>query len=188
MRAKNACPELAFVGEKHAASLRAALSVLLCAGVLTGCGEIAFKRGSGPDGFAADRRACQSRNDDPQAVRACLAQAGWHVTDMDPGPSPPPPASPAPVTAPPTPVAAPASPMTEQAASPPPSAPAGKNLAVGGWWKFGAGAADLQSAATTCVAKLGPANAPEPGYHSVTPALYACLRASGWHGLARPGG
>jgi hypothetical protein len=104
---------------------------------------------------------------------------------MDAGPAPVPPPT---ETAPPTSVAAPAPSLPDQAASPPPSAPAAKILVVGGWWKFGAGTADLQSDATGCVAKLGPANAPEPGYHSVTPALYACLRASGWHGLARPGG
>jgi hypothetical protein len=162
-----------------------ALPLFLCVAGLTGCGEIAFKRGSGPDGFAADRTTCQARNTDPAAVHACLARAGWHVTDLDPAPAPQPP-SPAPEAAP---RAAPTSPpKPDQAASPPPSEPATTNLVIGGWWKFGAGAADLQSDATGCVARLGPANAPEPGYHSVTPALYACLRASGWHGLARPGG
>jgi hypothetical protein len=103
----------------------------------------------------------------------------------------------APVSAPPrpvpfSPVAAPqaaaardipAPDISSQPAPPPP--PSTKPLVVGGWWKFGAGTADLQSAADACTAKLDPADAPGAGLHSVTPALYGCLRGGGWHGLAR---
>lgn len=154
--------------------------VVLCAGALTGCGSIAFKRGSGPDSLAADRQACQARDPDPTRVRACLSGAGWKITDLDPA-SPPSAAVPTPQPAPSSPAqAAPMPAAGVQAAAPT------RILRVGGWWKFDADAADLQSAAGACVAKLGPANAPGAGYHSVTPAFYACLRGAGWHGLARP--
>lgn len=148
--------------------------LLLYTVALSACADIAFKRGSGPDAFAADRQACQSRNANPDSVRTCLAAAGWHITGLDPATSPA-----APELAPPR---APTPP-----AEPAPSAPAPtQTLHVGGWWKFGAGAADLQTAANACVAKLGPTNTPDAGYHTITPALYACLRTSGWHGLAHP--
>jgi hypothetical protein len=170
--------------------LGVAASVLICAGALTGCGEIAFKRGSGPDAFAADRRHCQSQNADPAAVHACLAQAGWHVTDMESSAASANGTAVAAATVPTQ--AAPALPPVSAAPSiqppdalPPSPSASATALSVGGWWKYGAGAADLHAAADACVAKLGPANAPDKGYHTVTPALYACLRGSGWHGIAR---
>jgi hypothetical protein len=160
-------------------------SLCICVGGLTGCSEIAFKRGSGPDSFAADREACQARNKDPAAVHACLSEAGWHVAEADPAPAI---AAPAPASSQ---ASAPSQTVASlQAAMPPQPVPApqeAKTLIVGGWWKFGGGAADLQSAVAACVAGLGPGNAPDAGYHTVTPALYACLRARGWHGVARPG-
>lgn len=161
------------------------------AGGLTGCGEIAFKRGSGPDAFADDRRRCQSENADPAAVRACLAQAGWHVTDMEAGAAPvAAPAAPPPMTVavPPAPpvVAVPAVAAPDGVVPPPPATP--KILIVGNWWRIGSGVADLHATGDSCVAKLGPADAPDAGYHRVTPGFYACLRAGGWHGQARAGG
>ncbi len=162
--------------------------VVACASSLAGCGEIAFKRGSGPDALAADRRSCQGQNSDPAAVRACLAQAGWHVADIEPGAapaaaaSPPPPQSPTATS--PGAIAAPAS--SQPAAAPRPATP--KTLIVGNWWRIGTGSADLHAAGDACVAKLGPSNAPDAGYHTVTPEFYACMRSAGWHGPARAGG
>jgi hypothetical protein len=155
-------------------------ALLLYTGALSGCADIAFKRGSGPDAFAADRQACQTRNANPDAVRTCLAAAGWHITDLDPATSPAPPPLAPPQPAEPAP-SAPAQPTP----APPPPTPT-KTLHVGGWWKFGAGAADLQTAANACVKKLGPANTPDAGYHTITPPLYACLGTHGWHALAHP--
>jgi len=157
----------------------------ICVGGLSGCSEIAFKRGSGPDAFAADREACQARDKDPAAVRACLSAAGWHVAEADPAPTV---AAPAPVVQTPAASQVSAPSQTVAPSRPVPAPPDAKTLSVGGWWKFGAGAADLQSAVAACVAGLGPGNAPDAGYHTVTPAVYACLRARGWHGVARPGG
>lgn len=161
------------------------------AGGLTGCGEIAFKRGSGPDAFAADRRRCQSENADPAAVRACLAQAGWHLTNMQAG------AAPAPALSAPAPQSAPAASVVAAVPAaagpggvvmptPPPAIP--KTLVVGNWWRIGTGGSDLHAAGDACVARLGSSDAPDAGYHTVTPAFYACLRAAGWHGQARTGG
>jgi hypothetical protein len=166
---------------------RIAALAVLCAVALTGCGEIAFRRGSGPDAFAADRQACQARDPAPDSVRACLSQAGWTVTNLEPAT---PPASaeppPAPATAAAThvePATAPDQRMQSAVVHAPPH-----TILVGSWWKFGAGTADLRSTVDACVAKLGPANAPDAGLHSVTPALFACLRGGGWHGFARPSG
>jgi hypothetical protein len=164
--------------------------------VLAGCGEVAFKRGSGADAFAADRASCRAQNPDPAAIHACLSQKGWHVAelDSDTGPAAPTPAmsskaveTPAPQTAQlssggqPAPVA-PVPPPTPAAAV----TPSGK-ISVGSWWKFGSGAANLNDDVTACVAVLGPANQPDTGYHLVTRALYKCLAAHGWHGIGHPG-
>jgi hypothetical protein len=67
-------------------------------------------------------------------------------------------------------------------ASSAPAARSGK-IAVGSWWKFGAGAADLHAAAEACATNLGLADRPDAGYHLVTPALFACLGTHGWHGI-----
>jgi hypothetical protein len=174
---------------QHALWCAALLNI--CVGGLTGCSEIAFKRGSGPDAFAADREACQARDKDPAAVHACLSEAGWHVAEADPAQAI---AAPAPVAQAPasSQASAPSQTLASLQAAPPPqpvpARPEAKTVIVGGWWKFGGGAADLQFAVAACVAGLGPASAPDVGYHTVTPTLYACLRASGWHGVARPGG
>jgi hypothetical protein len=151
---------------------------------LGSCGEVAFKRGSGPDAFAAARATCRDQNPEPAAEHACLSQAGWHVTSLG--------AEPAAVASPPTenpasPGVAPAVPgpaVVSVPPAPPPAPPVGK-IAVGSWWKFGAGDADLHAAADACAAGLGPGDQPAPGYHVVTRALYACLRSHGWHGLGQ---
>jgi hypothetical protein len=162
---------------------RAAFAIL-CLPAVTGCDEIAFKRGSGPDAFVAARAACREQNAEPAAIRACLSQAGWHVAALDaaayqtvPAPRP---VAPDETSAPSVPVEAsgPASPVPAQAV------PSG-TLSIGSWWKFGAGAADLRAAAEACAAGLSLSDRPEPGYHHVTPALYACLRDHGWHGIGR---
>ncbi len=164
----------------------------MCAGGLAACGEIAFKRGSGADAFAADRRRCRSEAADPASVNSCLTQAGWRVTELrTDAVSVPEPATPLPVTVPrPAPAASPAgaepaiaAPDKAATAVPPPVPP--KTLIVGNWWRIGTGAADLHAAGDACVAKLGPSDAPDAGYHTVTPALYACLRSAGWHGQVR---
>ncbi len=153
---------------------------------ITGCGDVAFKRGSGPDAFAAARTACRDQNADPAAVRVCLSQAGWTVADLDAGPAAEPP-GPVP---PPAPQAitgtAPLSPSVTAPANAPSKTPAPRGkIAIGSWWKFGAGAADLQATADACAARLGPDDRPDPGYHLVTRALYACLHDHGWHGVGR---
>jgi len=163
------------------APIRAAI-ILVCLGALAGCGDIAFKRGSGPDAFAADRQVCQSRNPESAAVRACLSEAGWHVTNLDPA-APPAQRPAVPVQSAP-PQSSPSIPAPAPNVQPPTTGPG--TLLVGGWWKFGASAADLKSASDACVAALGPSNLPGPGYHIVTRALYICLRSHGWHGLERP--
>jgi hypothetical protein len=158
-------------------------SAILVAGLTTlgGCGEVAFKRGSGADALAADHASCCAKNSDAGAVRACLSQKGWHVADLGPDAAPAaaaPSVAPAPLPAASLPKAPPAPivPVTQSAA------PGGK-ISVGSWFKFGGGSGELNDAIAACVAVLGPANQPAAGYHLVTAALYKCLGTHGWHGL-----
>lgn len=154
-----------------------ALTGLIC---LSACGQVAFRRGSGPDAFAQARAACRQPDQVAAAVRACLEKAGWTVADLNPDPAD----TPAPAASSAPPAASAASSAPAPAASGLPAAPTGK-IAVGGWWKLGGGAADLDAAAGACAAALGPEDQPAPGYHLVTRALYACLSRQGWHGFGR---
>jgi len=132
---------------------------------IAGCGQIAIKRGSGADALAADRASCREQNADPDAVRACLVAHGWHITDLNAAPATPPPA-----------------PAAKSNVRPPPL-PEPKEIHVGSWWHFGGGPADLHAAVDACVARLGPGEMPDAGYHNVSRALYACLSAAGWRRL-----
>jgi hypothetical protein len=147
---------------------------------LAGCGQIAIKRGSGADALMADRASCREQNADPAAVRACMVQHGWHITDLDGGPAAPP-AYPAAVTSQPAPAGA--SPAPAVTPPPPPPLPRVRGtdkIHVGTWWHFGAGPSDLSTAVDGCVGKLGAGSQPDAGYHTVTKALYECLSAEGW--------
>jgi len=161
---------------------------------LTGCGEVAFKRGSGSDAFTADQRRCRAENADPDAVRVCLAKLGWHVADLAPDGAPAAPDAPAAASPAISPPALPAQQSAAGAAaagpaappvSPPPARSPTALVPVGAWFKFGGGSGDLHDAVAACVAILGPDYAPAPGYHSVARALYACLGKHGWHGVGR---
>jgi hypothetical protein len=149
--------------------------------ILGGCGEMASKRGSGPDAFAAARATCRAHNADPSAFQACLSDAGWNVTELGGAPA----ATPVHTAPPDTRVrsTATAVPVTQfVGASSQPASPS-ERIAIGSWWKFGAGASDLRAGADACVARLGPADRPDPGFHFVTRALYTCLANDGWHGI-----
>jgi len=146
---------------------------------LTGCGQIAIKRGSGAEALAADRESCRAQDADPAAVRACLVAHGWQITVVKAGsvalPAYNPAAIPQPAPADASPV--PAAPLNLQV----PEAP--KEIHVGHWWHFGDGPADLHAAVKACVAKLGASDRPDGGYHTVSRAVYACLSAEGWRSL-----
>jgi hypothetical protein len=155
---------------------------------VAGCGQIAFKRGSGTDALMADRASCREQNPYPAAVRACMAQHGWHITDLNGEPAPAP-AYPALVAAQQAPDIAPSMPTPPGA---PPPAPelqplrGSDKIRVGSWWHVGGGAGDLHAAVDGCVSKLGPADQPDAGYHTVTRALYSCLAAQGWRKFGSP--
>jgi hypothetical protein len=152
---------------------------------LAGCGQIAVKRGSGADALMADRMSCREQNADPAAVKACMVQHGWHITDLDGAPAAAP-AYPSVVVAQPAPDRLPAVPA--QPGDPPPLPPlhGSDKIRVGSWWHVGGGAADLQAAVDGCVRKLGAADQPDAGYHTVTRALYGCLASQGWRKFGSP--
>jgi hypothetical protein len=165
-------------------SLITLLSVL----VLGGCGEFAYKTGAGADALAADREACRQAGGD---LKACMHDKGWSITDLS-GDDPPTPSTaqasptsaiiPAPATqsppgASPVPQTGSAVPVTPAPAAVDPTAP----VKMTAWVKFGGGGP--QDDIDACVAKLGPADAPDSVHHTVTRALLACMREKGWRGL-----
>jgi len=165
-------------------------AICLC---LAGCGEIAYKRGSGGDEFSVARRDCRQQSPDDAAYRDCLAKSGWSIADLDPsvktGPSSLPVSAPVPGASP----ASSGTPPVTGAASPSPALPSSVPddpnaiVSIGSWWKAGSGQAALQASVNDCVAVLGPSHQPDAAARKVTRALYLCLTDHGWHGLGHAG-
>lgn len=173
--------------------LRIGSAILVAVAAVGGCAEVAFKRGDGPDAFAAERASCSAQNPDPAAIRACLSREGWHVADLesDAAPAATAPAMPPAPRASSAVQAAQGAPAPSMPSMPMPQAvaqlaPSG-NVSVGSWWKFGGGSTGLSDAVAACVAQLGPDNQPDAGYHLVTRPLYTCLGKQGWHGIGHAG-
>jgi hypothetical protein len=157
---------------------------------LAGCGEIAFKRGSGSDDFSAARQHCRQQSQDEAAYSDCLAKGGWSFADLNASvkvdqaspavPAPVPGMSPAPSVA--SGIAS-----TSTSFQPPASESPRDVISVGSWWKAGGDRAALQASVNECVTLLGPDNRPDAAYRRVTRALYLCLTKRGWHVLGRAG-
>jgi len=157
---------------------------------LGGCGEVAFKRGSGGDEFSAARLACRQQSPDEAAYSACLASRGWSVADLDAAGVSSPPVS---TAVPGVSLASSVAPQVTAAASARPALASavpddpGAIISVGSWWKTGGDQAELQASVNDCVALLGSSHQPDAPYRRVTRALYACLNEHGWHGLGHAG-
>ncbi|HTJ97888.1 MAG TPA: hypothetical protein VL381_10495 [Rhodocyclaceae bacterium] len=158
---------------------------LLPALFLTACGgEISYKRGAGPDELAVNQQQCRSTND----YQACMESKGWTVHRIDER-------NPLAVFVPTQDVRVPndGSPYVKSSGGNMPANGVKENPAlppdpltkfnVSSWWKMGGGAGDLEAAKASCVAKLGPAHAPEEKSKLMTRGLILCLKEQGWYGL-----
>lgn len=182
-------------------------ATLLLSGLLSACGgEFAYKPGAGADALGQDKQACQKSG---QGYEACMQAKGWKVHKLDednplavyvPNTDPrgveqvyvvadKPVNTPAVVaggaggTATATTAAKPA--VVQAASAPEKKSPPDPmtQFNVSSWWKMGSGAADLKAATDVCVARLGPAHAPEIEKKLYTRGLILCLKEEGWYGL-----
>lgn len=175
----------------------ASLAVLL----LSACGgELAYKRGAGADELSQAREQCRREG---SAYDACMQSKGWKLHKLDednplavyvPGTDPrgvetvyvaadKPVNMPAGAAAAPQGAAmakAPASTGAPEKKSPPDPM---TKFNVSSWWKMGGGAGDLKASTDACVAKLGPAHAPEIEKKLYSRGLILCLKEQGWYGL-----
>ncbi|HVM96332.1 MAG TPA: hypothetical protein VMT89_08075 [Candidatus Acidoferrales bacterium] len=175
-----------------------------CALLLTGCVAATFKPGASASAMAGDDQACRSASKDENAYADCMRARGWYVSAADRQPtqtSLPTPANrePAPLlAATPTPIPSPrtsssgqSSPSQTRVPAAPPLPAQTKSLTsaplqkvdVGGWFKLGAGSADLDRAIDACVAKLGAAHRPDANATVVTLGVRECMRDAGWYPL-----
>jgi hypothetical protein len=152
---------------------------------LSGCGEFAYKTGAGADALAADKQACQQAGGD---LQACMHAKGWTIANLSEDDAPAAAkAAPAATAATPVPPSAPgATPATATASAgaavpPPPPVDPMAPVKMTVWVRFGGGGP--QDDIDACVAKLGPANAPDAIHHTATRALLTCMREKGWRGL-----
>ena len=179
----------------------ACLAVLLLSCLLSACGgEFAYKPGAGADQLAEAKQACRKT----EGYEACMNAKGWKVHKLDddnplavfvpntdsraseqvfvaadkPSNTPYVAAGAAPVSAASKPTATAAG--TPEKKSPPDPM---TKFNVSSWWKQGAGAGDLNAGIDACVAKLGPAHAPEVEKKLYTRGLILCLKEQGWYGL-----
>lgn len=158
---------------------------------LSGCGEIAYKRGAGSDELAQAKKNCQKQTQ-ADAYTQCMQTQGWQIHKLDEQ-------SPLAIVVldtdnrsagdvyVPT-NALPNTPANGKAEAP---SPADKNsppdpltkFKVSSWWKMGGNGEDLKTDTARCVAQLGSAHAPDTVKGEMTRGLILCLKERGWYGL-----
>lgn len=175
-------------------------SLLLAALLLSGCGELAYKRGASAGDLEAAKKSCQAKISNPAEVEKCMAVNGWGVQNLD---------RMEPLDADPVveATALPSDRRIENAASLPPAKQAAENpvpalsaaspaatnvkkapdmmdtFKVSSWWKTGSSAASLKADTEACVARLGEAYRPDNQTQYVTRSLLLCMKEKGWSGL-----
>ncbi len=161
--------------------------LLLVALLLSGCGELAYKRGANSSDLEAAKKSCLEKEPDPAAVEKCMANRGWVVHNLS---------RMEPLDADPVVEASviPSNRRIENAASATfgatqPTAAEKRapkmtdTFKVSSWWKTGSGAASLKADTEACVAKLGDAHLPDSQTLSATRGLLLCMKGKGWSGL-----
>jgi hypothetical protein len=181
-------------------SHRSGSILLLLTLLLSGCGELAYKRGANSSDLETAKKSCRAKAQDAAAVEQCMAGHGWGVQNL------------------PRMVSLDADPVIEASALPSDhgiensaSSTPGKSGAEGtvsawsdkaqptpivkkapdmldtynvsSWWKTGSGAESLKADTEACVAKLGAAHRPDNQAQMVTRGLLLCMREKGWGGL-----
>jgi len=180
-------------------TLGSACTLMLLALLLSGCGELAYKRGATSGDLETAKKACREKGSDT-AYQRCMADNGWAVQnlgrmeplDVDPVAE----ASVIPgdrrIENEPT-----ATPGEQHADLPiafgppqPAPAAAGKpdmmdTFKVSSWWKAGSGASSLEADTNACVAQLGEAHRPVQTQQTqkATRGLLLCMKAKGWSAL-----
>lgn len=189
--------------------MKSVLGAALFAVLMSGCGELSYKRGASPQDLEAARKTCASAGSET-AVDRCLEEQGWVVKQLDDlelfatasvtaDPRQPVPASDAPA-------AEPSGSKAEAGAarSGPADRTAGKSTATAGshhnspppapvspmdtyivssWWKTGAGRDSLETDTRACVDQLGVAHQPDHRTQRVTRGLVVCMHDKGWKAL-----
>lgn len=178
--------------------------------LVSGCGELSYKRGASTQDLEAAKKACRSAGSEKAAER-CLEDQGWTVRQLDDidlfatvGVSPDNrnpsafvtpefvlavPAKPA--AAVPSAVASAAAatasvaegPVQPPASSPPPATSPLDVYAISSWWKMGADREALAADTRDCVATLGPAHKPDDATQRVTRGFVVCMHGKGWKAL-----
>ena len=191
---------------------RTAVMVSGCAVIaLTGCAEVTFKRGAGPDQMQATEQGCREKTATVEAYKACLNAAGFiyakpsgdtvlfaddeeaaQTAAADTGIATAVEEEPAsvPAAGAPTVSVEPAGRTGEslpQATRPVAKAPADplKKVTVASWWKFGGTSDGLNAGQATCGSTLGEAHQVAPNAKVVTVGMLRCLKTKGWFAVGR---
>ena len=164
--------------------------------MVSGCGELSYKRGASTQDLEAAKAACQSAGSE-KAAEQCLEANGWTVRKLDdidlfatagvspdnrnPGAFTTPafvPVTPA-RTAAVAPATTAAAPATEQAAAVSPL----DLYTISSWWKIGADREALAADTNDCVTTLGEAHKPNAKTQQVTRGFAVCMHGKGWKAL-----
>ncbi len=191
---------------------RTAVMVSGCAVIaLTGCAEVTFKRGAGPDQMQATEQGCREKTATVEAYKACLNAAGFlyakpsgdtvlfaddeeaaQAAAADTGIATAVEEEPASVATADAPTVSvePAGRTGEslpQATKPVAKAPADplKKATVASWWKFGGTSDGLNADQATCGSTLGEAHHVAPNAKVVTVGMLRCLKTKGWFAVGR---
>ncbi len=191
---------------------RTAVMVSGCAVIaLTGCAEVTFKRGAGPDQMQATEQGCREKTATVEAYKACLNAAGFlyakpsgdtvlfaddeeaaQAAAADTGIATAVEEEPASVATADAPTVSvePAGRTGEslpQATKPVAKAPADplKKVTVASWWKFGGTSDGLNADQATCGSTLGEAHHVAPNAKVVTVGMLRCLKTKGWFAVGR---
>ncbi len=176
--------------------------------LLSGCGELAYKRGASAKDLEVAKKSCQSAGS-KAAVDQCLEKNGWlvhdlgtiglpdselfataTVTDDNRNLAQPSPAAEQPTessatlaveNAQTTPNNA-GSPNTKEATVKPAPNPF-ETYKINSWWKMGGNRDALEHSMETCTNKLGEAHQPDRKLQIFTRAFAACMYENGWRGL-----
>ena len=180
------------------------LWMVMLALLVSGCGQLSYKRGASTQDLDAAKKACMASGSE-KAAEQCLADQGWTVKKLDDmdlfasvgvsadnrNPSafvtpefvPVVPAQPAAAAQPPGATAASVQPPAAPAAPPPkPSSPLDV-YTISSWWKMGANREALAADTDDCVATLGAAHKPNDTKQQVTRGFVVCMHAKGWKAL-----
>jgi hypothetical protein len=153
--------------------------------LLDGCGEFAYKRGSGQDSLRSSQQQCRSKAGNQADYEKCMQDGGWFVQRLDDFGKL--------LEADPIATIAPnqdnrdansSIPVSQKNAEKPQATKDPLDMfIINSWWKVGGSPEALQIAFSDCVARLGEEHAPQDNLHKATRGLLLCMREKRWYGL-----